>query len=579
MREKATSGNLSVRAISGTTNVMVAMDLADPTGCLGFSIERTDLGTPTAPLPEVPDHSRWLPSLLRFPDDADNGHNDTHRSPLQRFRWGDYTVEPGHRYRYRVVARGGAPDALTDLEEAVVEIQTEDPNAPHCSVFFNRGAAASQAYVRKFGAADPDKLQPAQREEALKWLSRGLEEAILAFLEKAEGPGWGLRAAIYEFQKPSLLNGLAQARDRGADVKAVYHGRQKTVHAPEDQITDREGRRIDPKDHTARDNVAAIHAAGIEALCTPRKADPQGAIMHNKFVVLLKDDQPVAVWTGSTNWTDGGIYGQLNVGHAVYEPEVAAKYLEYWQGLHDDLDHAASVANTGRLTPVPTKTADIPPGTTPMFSPHKTLDMIDLYAKVCEEAEMLLVCAPFELHKTIAAVLFEAPRDDQLRYILADTTKSIGGGQNVKVIDGMNGEYCSVATSLGLPLHDFQNRLLLGNESFHHKGIHIHSKISLADPLSYDPILVTGSANFSSNSTQTNDSNSLIVRGNTAVADIYLTEFMRLFDQYRFRDMMAGGDGKTPLGLATDDSWAKEYYAEESTQARDRALFAGTRSV
>ena len=52
--------------------------------------------------------------------------------------------------------------------------------------------------------------------------------------------------------------------------------------------------------------------------------------MHNKFVVLLKKDKknvvPKAVWSGSTNWTDGGIYGQLNVGHAVYDDEVAAAY-------------------------------------------------------------------------------------------------------------------------------------------------------------------------------------------------------------------------------------------------------------
>ena len=56
--------------------------------------------------------------------------------------------------------------------------------------------------------------------------------------------------------------------------------------------------------------------------------------------------------------------------------------------------------------------------------------------------------------------------------------------------------------------------------------MHIHSKIIAADPFSSDPIFVTGSANFSNNSTVVNDSNSLIIRGDTATTDIYATDFM-----------------------------------------------------
>ena len=44
--------------------------------------------------------------------------------------------------------------------------------------------------------------------------------------------------------------------------------------------------------------------------------------------------------------------------------------------------------------------------------------------------------------------------------------------------------------------------------------------IIAADPFGLDPILVTGSANFSNNSTQVNDSNSLVIRGDTAVRNV-----------------------------------------------------------
>jgi phosphatidylserine/phosphatidylglycerophosphate/cardiolipin synthase-like enzyme len=64
---------------------------------------------------------------------------------------------------------------------------------------------------------------------------------------------------------------------------------------------------------------------------------------------------------------------------------------------------------------------------------------------------------------------------------------------------------------------------------------YIHTKYMLIDPLSDDPIVITGSANFLKASTTGNDENMLIIRGDTAVADIYLTEFMRLFTHSEFR--------------------------------------------
>jgi phosphatidylserine/phosphatidylglycerophosphate/cardiolipin synthase-like enzyme len=65
----------------------------------------------------------------------------------------------------------------------------------------------------------------------------------------------------------------------------------------------------------------------------------------------------------------------------------------------------------------------------------------------------------------------------------------------------------------------------------------IHTKFLLIDPLSDDPLVCSGSANFSSNSLLQNDENMLLIRGDTRVADIYLTEFDRIFRHFYFRDM------------------------------------------
>jgi phosphatidylserine/phosphatidylglycerophosphate/cardiolipin synthase-like enzyme len=48
---------------------------------------------------------------------------------------------------------------------------------------------------------------------------------------------------------------------------------------------------------------------------------------------------------------------------------------------------------------------------------------------------------------------------------------------------------------------------------------------------------VTGSANFSKASTNDNDENMLVIRGDRRVADIYFTEFNRLFNHYYMRSV------------------------------------------
>ncbi|MCW3118153.1 MAG: nuclease NucT [Chitinophagaceae bacterium] len=85
------------------------------------------------------------------------------------------------------------------------------------------------------------------------------------------------------------------------------------------------------------------------------------------------------------------------------------------------------------------------------------------------------------------------------------------------------------------------------------------------DPLSADPVGVTGSANFSEASIKDNDENMMIIRGNLRVADIYLTEFMRLFNHYYFRTVLENLRlaGEAPsddsLFLSPDDSWQLKY--------------------
>ena len=76
---------------------------------------------------------------------------------------------------------------------------------------------------------------------------------------------------------------------------------------------------------------------------------------------------------------------------------------------------------------------------------------------------------------------------------------------------------------------------------------------------------MTGSANFSNNSIRHNDENSIVIKGNARVADIYLTEFDRLFVHFWPRYLaVINPHPKTPQGFSKplDETytWHNDYF-------------------
>jgi phosphatidylserine/phosphatidylglycerophosphate/cardiolipin synthase-like enzyme len=118
----------------------------------------------------------------------------------------------------------------------------------------------------------------------------------------------------------------------------------------------------------------------------------------------------------------------------------------------------------------------------------------------------------------------------------------------------------------------------------------IHTKYLLVDPLGPTPIVVTGSANFSQSSTDTNDENMLVIRGDKRIADIYFGEFLRLYTHYAFRESVKFFTEKQQAGTPEDwrpqylvdaDTWMGPYFDPNDTGAKfaRRVYFAGPLSV
>lgn len=117
----------------------------------------------------------------------------------------------------------------------------------------------------------------------------------------------------------------------------------------------------------------------------------------------------------------------------------------------------------------------------------------------------------------------------------------------------------------------------------------IHTKYMLVDPLGDSPIIITGSANFSKASSDTNDENMIVIKGNKRAADIYFGEFLRLYNHYAFREAVkwymeknqSSADSWKPQYLVNDDTWLVSYFDknDKSAKYKRREYFSGPMSI
>ncbi|TDQ21880.1 phospholipase D-like domain-containing protein [Tenacibaculum caenipelagi] len=534
MRVRNHKNGVSLHVIAGTHVVLLCLDTESKTrkDLLGFKLNRKEIAS-----------GKTIP--LKGFKQFKNSEKEEDYNLIQSFFWADYSASPNTQYQYSATPVYGTPEKQEDSEEISVEITTENPEDGTHGVFFNRGTVG-QAYARKFNNLSPDKVP---NNEAYKWLSRGLEEAILSFISQAKGKDYALRVAAYEFDYVPVIQALYDASQRGADVKILYD-RSKTG----------------PWKNT---DAAIAHVPGIEKLMIPRSSN--SSIKHNKYIILLHKGKPIEVWTGSTNFTKGGIFGQSNVGHVIRDSNIAEEYMKYWTRLSKNPDLKELRPKNDEHSPTPN--GQLLNDITPIFSPRVDLSVLDWYGEQIEKAKQSIgFTAAFGVNEEFAEIM--SKEDETLRYILLE--------HEGKTFDTFkNTPNNRIALGATLNGDEIKEEGLKNWEEEHLTGLndhvkYLHTKYLFVDPLTDNPTLITGSANFSKASTHNNDENMVIIKGDTGVVDIYLTEFMRLFNHYEFRDQMEhNGYDETYFSdyLATDSSWTDIYFKEGTQHAKQRELF------
>lgn len=563
MRNLETGTVLAVRAIGGLHVVTLAWDFAEGQeakrdGLMGFAIERSELDEADNVVEQY-----FLRGIKRFKF-KDEGLPagavvPTSEHPIQSFQWGDYTAKPKTKYRYKVIPAYGKPKLLT-LEEAsatTVEISTEpeamgssDDGTPTHDIYFNRGVAGSQAYARKFGKTKPKEDKPDS--EQMKWLSRGLFEALTEFIGLARGKDFALRAMLYEFHYQPVGKAFKEASKSGADVAIRYEAQSYE-----------------------EENEEMIKNASIKKICKPQKS--RAGIRHNKFIVLIHKGKPVAVWTGSTNISAGGIFGHSNVGHVIWDQNLAQRYLDYWDRLADpDVTRGPLVEANLAVEPTP-QAAPPSDRMLTLYSPRddkETLKTLGWYAKLMDSAEKIL-CMTFAFG--LDSVFFNVlkKKGETLRYAVFDKNLEEDDAKQIEEVHNT-----VIAAGAKLDQGDMENFLGERLTGFN-RNLYIHDKFMLVDPLGDDPIVVTGTANFSAASQHANDENMIVIRGGgTRVADIYFGEFMRIFDhlysRYIVGKLKEAGTNDPDAGFLKEQSkdWVPQHFKPGRKRLR-RIYFMG----
>ncbi|WP_454644210.1 phospholipase D-like domain-containing protein [Bradyrhizobium liaoningense] len=586
MRFKSRKTNgYQVFAVSGTNTVSFGIDFkdADTKGLLGFAVERSD---PAEKERYFMFGYKVFPSVVPSPDETTTVKTFDH--PVQSFVWDDFTAKPKRTYEYFFHPLKGTPKNLDRSAPPIaIEVRTEPLfSSKKHDVFFNRGIASSQAYARKFDNKKPDKLDPEKRKEAMEWLSRSLDEAMLEFIGNAKKNDT-LLCCFYEFRYLPVAQALKAAADRGVELQLI-------VDAKVNERTDNKG--VFHESFPREENLITLKKAGIpKSNVILREAKPN-EIQHNKFMVLLKGKraEPAEVWTGSTNLSDGGIHGQTNVGHWVRDARIASEFKAYWDLLSEDPgpkdgDDAATIRRKNKelraaveeLQETPASLTDVRAGTTSIFSPRSGSDVLDMYAHMIDDAKNVsCITLAFGISEVFKELFSDNTSASHIAFFLLEKEDK-PNPRSKKAFVGLNAAnnvYKAWGSYLRDPLYQWTRETNAKSLKLNKHVSYIHSKFLLADPLSDDPIVVTGSANFSKPSTNDNDENMLVIRGDRRVADIYFTEFNRLFFHYYFRSVQESTlkldedekrkRDRESLFLAEDDSWIKKYKRGSLKQKR-----------
>ena len=556
------------RAYLSPTLVLLAFDYPDAphiNDFLGFSIERSPGFDGAAP--------SYLPNRIGF-----NGPDPTGKTmgsdvwPIQKFYWWDAhitTVDRGTQFSYTVTPMHGTPESVKPLEPGVAITVTVPELVEHgIGSYFNRAVVSSQAFVTEFGHNPTG----ATLAKALHWLGNGMEIAVAQYLAMTEKQQLAIAGAIYHLS--ASPEGDFIIPDLGAysyAVDLVYHGKDDTDAAAIARLT--------PDQVTFHERTATN-------------------IMHDKFLVAVDGDGKAnSVIMGSANYTTEGLTQQANLIHAFGSPELAELYLARQTLLRDNPTLSSTrKANTGWSEILTVGDAQI----RVIFSPEPLgkRDGLDAIVAAVNAAKSSVVfCLYDSTDQPLLDACFAAQERGLMMQGLVNLVpetepKPSKKGTPPPAVQVEIYDHSVQANTLQIVGHErfgpsdtpegfsFEDATLGSGGKF---PVYVHHKFVVIDGETAHPTIYTGSANLSKNSTSMNDENMLEITASPRMSQIYLAEFLRLFEQYRARlayelrvqsGDATGTHSATTFQLSPDNTWTAKWFKDGTSANSSRITMA-----
>ncbi len=260
-------------------------------------------------------------------------------------------------------------------------------------------------------------------------------------------------------------------------------------------------------------------------------------IMHDKFMIL--DDR--LVFGGTANWSDSDLQQNANNSFVIDSPPIAADFRAEHQQMFDGVFGANKVElDNGRVYQVDDTEIEV------WFSPNE--DAMGRILELVEAAQESIRFTIFAFTKDqLGSALIEKQAEfDELNAAadLADDGGPFGGRHTVAgVIDQSqlhsNGQYHEVYRLLGagIPVRMDPNDASTLPGDYQAGGGRLHAKTMVIDAQGADPVIITGSFNWSASATQSNDEFMIVFKGPRG-ALLYDAYFDNLWSEAR----QLGGD-------------------------------------
>lgn len=290
----------------------------------------------------------------------------------------------------------------------------------------------------------------------------GIDEDLASAIDEAR---LSVDVAIYDLNLWSIRDALIQAHRRGLEVRLVTES-----------------------DNMDELEIQELKEAGIEVL-----GDRQEGSMHDKFVIVDRSE----VWTGSMNFTTGGIYRDNNNLIRLRSSKLAEDYRSEFEQMFLDNHFGPSKDS---ITPDPTLKVNNSLIEV-YFSPQDgTLEHILGMVNSAQESIYFLAYS-FTVDRLADAMIDRA-----------------NAGVTVQGVFDRDQYHSNEGTEFDRLVGAGIDARLDGNPRL------MHHKVLIID----GEIVITGSYNFSNNAENSNDENTLIIH-NQEIAAQYLAEFQKIY--------------------------------------------------